>query len=67
MHFITFLKPPVPVEKWKGIRSAKNFGSPCIQYDAMIYGNIIGEENCLFLSVYTPKVTANQIYDLHAE
>jgi len=50
------MKPPVLVEKWKGILQAKEFGTPCLQLDTLLYGSIIGSEDCLFLNVFTPRV-----------
>ncbi|XP_035716357.1 venom carboxylesterase-6-like [Folsomia candida] len=55
-------EPPVPPEKWKGVRSAKAYGSPCLQFDAMIYGSIIGEENCLYLNVFTTKISGGKLH-----
>ncbi|KAK4302953.1 hypothetical protein Pmani_024981 [Petrolisthes manimaculis] len=53
------LKNPEPAEAWSGVR--ENFDPPpCPQFDfiAMIDGNvsIIGEEDCLYLHIYTPTI-----------
>ncbi|KAK3866846.1 hypothetical protein Pcinc_027650 [Petrolisthes cinctipes] len=53
------LKNPEPAEAWSGVR--ENFDpSPCPQFDfiAMFAGNvsIIGEEDCLYLHIYTPTI-----------
>lgn len=45
-------KNPQPSEKWSGIREAKSFGSSCLH---TLFGiKTIGEEDCLFLNVYSP-------------
>lgn len=50
-------KPPVPAAKWKGVRSAKEFGSHCMQptlYADMIFRDPGISEDCLTLNVWTP-------------
>lgn len=46
-------QPPVPKKPWTGIRSAKKPGAYCLQFN-IIRPRIMGDENCLFLNVYTP-------------
>jgi carboxylesterase type B len=41
--------PPVP---WSGIRDASKYGNVAVQMD-IITREIIGDEDCLFLNVYT--------------
>lgn len=61
-------KPPVPVGKWSGVRSALHFGSEPIQdidYDQStdMYGIASGasySEDCLYLNIYTPAKDANE-------
>nr|ARM65381.1 putative antennal esterase CXE10 [Ectropis obliqua] len=48
-------KAPQPKKPWDGVRSAKEFGSVCIQVE-MLSGQVMGSEDCLFLNVYTPDV-----------
>jgi para-nitrobenzyl esterase len=51
-------KPPMPAEKWKGVRPAKEFGSHCVQtggYPDMIFHDPGESEDCLTLNVWTPK------------
>jgi len=66
---IPYAKPPVgprrfkesePLsEPWEGIWDAQRPGSVCLQYDHMTYllpEPILGDEDCLFVNVYTPKL-----------
>jgi hypothetical protein len=50
------LKGPQPPESWRGARDATVEGSDCPQQD-MTSGTFMGDENCLFLNVFTNKVT----------
>ncbi|MEO6817679.1 MAG: carboxylesterase family protein [Edaphobacter sp.] len=50
-------QPPMPAAKWKGVRSAANFGSHCIQsgsYPDMVFHDPGPSEDCLTLNVWTP-------------
>jgi len=50
-------QPPQPAAKWKGVRSAKEFGSHCLQsgsYPDMIFHDPSASEDCLTLNVWTP-------------
>nr|QLI62116.1 carboxylesterase 4 [Streltzoviella insularis] len=47
---------PVPSEPWKGIRDATKNCNICAQFDRDTNG-IIGDEDCLYLNVYTPKLS----------
>lgn len=75
---IPFAKPPIgelrwhaPVDpdRWRGTRSARQFGNACVQYgriygpgannryDATIgttLGQAVGSEDCLYLNIWTP-------------
>ncbi|KAG8228421.1 hypothetical protein J437_LFUL003894 [Ladona fulva] len=59
---IPYGKPPVgalrfsdpqPAESWNGVRDATKEGNACPSKH-MIFRNFIGEEDCLFLNVFTP-------------
>ncbi|CRL03418.1 CLUMA_CG016445, isoform A [Clunio marinus] len=45
---------PVPVQSWSGVRNAYSHGSSCP--NELVLG-INGDEDCLFLNVYTPDVS----------
>lgn len=45
--------PPQPFGHWQGVLQATQFGSECPQEGG-------GDENCLFLNVYTPNIQKNQ-------
>jgi para-nitrobenzyl esterase len=50
-------QPPQPAANWKGIRSAKDFGSHCIQsssYPDMVFHDPGPSEDCLTLNVWAP-------------
>ncbi|XP_049789550.1 esterase FE4-like isoform X1 [Schistocerca nitens] len=46
-------QPPVAKEPWDGVRDALAAGSMCVQLDT---GADRGQEDCLFLNVYTPEL-----------
>ncbi|XP_011066713.1 PREDICTED: fatty acyl-CoA hydrolase precursor, medium chain-like isoform X2 [Acromyrmex echinatior] len=47
-------KDPVPPEPWSGYRDASKYGNIAIQTD--LRQIIIGDEDCLYLNVYTTKI-----------
>ncbi|BES90763.1 Esterase [Nesidiocoris tenuis] len=52
-------KPPVPIEPLTEVQKAFEEGSPCIQINALDFSNpnkITGDEDCLFLNIYTHDV-----------
>lgn len=48
-------KAPLPETSWKGIKPAMREGASC-PHRNMILENFKGNEDCLFLNVYTPKL-----------
>ena len=59
------LQPPQSPRRWFGIRNATVPGKECIQKEK--YAPIIiaaGQEDCLYLNVYTPKVIQDLLYSV---
>ncbi|KAJ9588465.1 hypothetical protein L9F63_018198, partial [Diploptera punctata] len=48
-------KAPQPLESWSGVRDAFEEGHPCPQVDE-IFRLYKGNEDCLFLNVFTPQL-----------
>ena len=46
-------KPPVPAPKWDGIQDAKHNGHVCPQHLATKRDTWVGDEDCLWLNVFT--------------
>ncbi|XP_069989027.1 esterase E4 isoform X2 [Penaeus vannamei] len=61
-------KDPVRVGKWAGIKDGSKMASPCLQvsFANMILGQtlspdeMLGDEDCLYLNVFTPKKKAEE-------
>jgi para-nitrobenzyl esterase len=56
-------RPPQPVQAWKGVRSAMEFGNECMQFPSS--GNAAPlrahlSEDCLYLNVWAPAHPANK-------
>lgn len=49
-------KEPKPVKPWQGVWDATKLPPKCIQYDRYPVSEVVGEEDCLYLNVYTPKL-----------
>ena len=55
------LKDPQPMRPWKGVLNATRFGSKCPQFDFFASPpGLGGDEDCLFLNVYTPRLPASR-------
>lgn len=52
--FVIF-KAPEPYGRWKGVLDATLQGNDSIQHHSFAQ-NLIGDEDCLYLNVYTPQV-----------
>ncbi|KAF5307860.1 hypothetical protein FQR65_LT06592 [Abscondita terminalis] len=48
-------EPPQPIQQWTGIYDATKSHNACIQF----WTSLNGDENCLYLNVYTPQLPAN--------
>lgn len=46
-------RPPQPVEPWRDVLDATEFGSKCAQPESILNPAVL-EEDCLFLNVWTP-------------
>ncbi|XP_057336606.1 esterase FE4-like [Microplitis mediator] len=53
-------KDPEQVEPWSDVRDAKEFGNACIQFNWPTK-KILGEEDCLYLNVYTPEIESGEL------
>jgi para-nitrobenzyl esterase len=54
-------KAPQPPSRWKGVRTALDFGPRCMQgniYDDMVFRDKGPAEDCLYLNVWTPATSA---------
>lgn len=51
--------PPAPHPAWTEPRDCFNFGNVCLQYNPLNKTELIGDEDCLFLNVYTPDTRPN--------
>jgi hypothetical protein len=54
------MQAPQPPDSWEGIRDALNEGSVAPQIDDFVADAYLGEEDCLYVNVYTPKVRVTQ-------
>uniref|UniRef100_A0A336LYP1 Carboxylic ester hydrolase n=1 Tax=Culicoides sonorensis TaxID=179676 RepID=A0A336LYP1_CULSO len=53
-------RAPVAHKGWSGIRNATSHGNDCVQ-PGTLYGTN-GDEDCLYLNVYTPNLTPKEKY-----
>lgn len=53
-YYLLLEKSPEPIEPWTGIHDASDYGSNCLQ-TTFNFSQFWGEEDCLFLNVYTPS------------
>ncbi len=56
-------KAPQPVQKWEGVREAKEFGANPMQepiFGDMNFGTKNNSEDCLYLNIWTPAKTMKE-------
>ena len=56
-------KAPQPVQKWQGVREAKEFGPNPMQeplFGDMNFGTKVNSEDCLYLNIWTPAKTMKE-------
>nr|AQS60687.1 carboxylesterase [Sogatella furcifera] len=57
-------RPPLPVRRWNGIKVVNDTRPPCLQYNHYLSAigkkPIIGNEDCLYLDVYTPRLNVER-------
>jgi para-nitrobenzyl esterase len=51
-------KPPEPAKKWNGVRKSNAFGPVCPQQPQGWLPYIPGQEDCLYLNIWTPHLSA---------
>lgn len=52
--------PPVPIKSCTEIRDCLTFGNVCPQYGVFDHSQVVGDEDCLFLNVYTPSLKTDK-------
>jgi carboxylesterase type B len=58
-------EPPQPyTEEWGGVWDARQPGAACLQWDHLEHSTnkLLGDEDCLFVNVYTPGLNASVRY-----
>lgn len=50
-----FQNPVTPPKSWEGVRDCTTPSSPCLY--VLENGEIFGDEDCLYLNLYTPEVS----------
>ena len=51
---------------WSGVYNAMEFGNMCVQRDVENTAKVVGNEDCLFLNIWTPTVDPNAQLDVMA-
>ncbi|XP_025262687.1 juvenile hormone esterase isoform X4 [Camponotus floridanus] len=53
-------KDPVPPEPWSGSRDASKYGNVAVQINVDKKSEIIGDEDCLYLNVFTTDIKSSE-------
>ncbi|CAL8090392.1 unnamed protein product [Orchesella dallaii] len=48
--------PPEPAFPWEGVRDASYLRPLCLQVESFATGFILGQEDCLYLNIFVPKI-----------
>ncbi|XP_050695281.1 cholinesterase 1-like isoform X1 [Eriocheir sinensis] len=54
-------KDPEPAPAWSGVRNGSMPIPKCPQYNLLSPGVVMGQEDCLYLNVYTPKLNSSKL------
>ncbi|MFF0700015.1 carboxylesterase/lipase family protein [Streptomyces tendae] len=54
-------KPPAPAASWSGVRAATSPGDVCPQSIGVPEGAVLGDEDCLYLNVTTPRTMSGKL------
>ncbi|MGB3621306.1 MAG: carboxylesterase family protein [Ketobacter sp.] len=55
-------RAPTMPTAWSGVKAADEYGAPCVQFPTRMihgdfeYGDVIGDEDCLYLNVFVPPM-----------
>lgn len=48
-------RAPMPLERWRGVRDASQFGAACMQPASPFFDYAATSEDCLFLNIWAPR------------
>ena len=57
---LLLLQAPQPPEAWEGVRDATSEGAVSPHLQLIVQEGYKGDEDCLFLNVYTPQVVQSR-------
>ncbi|XP_035704166.1 venom carboxylesterase-6 isoform X2 [Folsomia candida] len=59
VHNLRF-EPPEPPQSWSKVRDATRYGAECLQMNIITRMTISGNEDCLFLNVFTHRISSRK-------